>query len=117
MFRDGYFWHALVQVQKGGCRANQTANLGHIPMIHPSCSNCTCVYVLRATVSCCHTFVPGVMGKYNPNTWSEKGSDTVGCHYHLNQSSFTVEPGTAGFCCRKKDWNDLVMISNDDARS
>lgn len=32
------------------------------------------------------------MRKYNPNTWSEKGSDTVGCHYHLNLSGFTIEP-------------------------
>lgn len=52
----------------------------------------TCVIVLNAIVSCYYTFVPSVMRKYNPNTWSEGGSDTVGCHYHLNLSGFTTEP-------------------------
>ncbi len=93
--------------KKGGCCVNQTTNLGSVPMLHPSSSAGTCVFVLHAAVSRCHSFVSGAKGvrKYNTNTWLERGSDTVVCH-RFNQSDFhyllTVLGGKKCFeYCRK----------------
>lgn len=83
------YWSYWGGVLLAHCRVNQTINLGRVPRLHPSSSTATCVFVLHATGSCSHTFVSGAkdVRKYKTNTWSEKGSDTVGCH-RLDQSSF-----------------------------
>lgn len=51
--------------KKGGCCVIQTINLGSIRMVQESIKLSTCVFVLRATVSCYHTFVSGAKGVRN----------------------------------------------------
>ncbi len=66
----------------GGC-VKQITNLGSTSKHHPSNSAGSCVFVLHATVSCCHTFVSGAKCVWNTKPIRE----AVGCCC-FDQSSF-----------------------------
>lgn len=99
-------------MQKNPSCVNQTADLD---TIHPSIklyrNMCFCCATI---VSCCRTFVaPGAEGirKYNLNTRSDEGDDTVGCNYS-GQSSFiprTVAPWLTVRSEKATGFNEILI--------
>lgn len=96
------------QLCESNCRSWHHPRVSSIKLYRNMCFCCATI------VSCCRTFVaPGAEGirKYNLNTRSDEGDDTVGCNYS-GQSSFiprTVAPWLTVRSEKATGFNEILI--------